>query len=156
MSAEPLTTMQKAFAFNLDRDKYGTIAEIGAGQEVSRCFFRAGGAAGTIAKTISAYDMSFSDAIYGEEENKRYVTENRLKKMLDKEFGLVLQRVSNARPATSTYFAFANTVTARSFSHRGESHGWLGIKLQLEPGATPNEILLHIRMLDESQSSSLA
>jgi len=152
MSAEPLTTMQKAFAFNLDRDKYGTIAEIGAGQEVSRCFFRAGGAAGTIAKTISAYDMSFSDAIYGEEENKRYVTENRLKKMLDKEFGLVLQRVSNARPATSTYFAFANTVTARSFSHRGESHGWLGIKLQLEPGATPNEILLHIRMLDESHT----
>ena len=90
MTAETLSTMQKAFAFNLDRNKYGTIAEIGAGQEVSRCFFRAGGAAGTIAKTISAYDMAFSDAIYGEEKNKRYVTESRLKKMLDKEFDLVL------------------------------------------------------------------
>lgn len=152
MPAESLTTMQKAFAFNMDRDKYGTIAEIGAGQEVSRCFFRAGGAAGTIAKTISAYDMSFSDAIYGEEENQRYVTENRLKKMLDKEFELVIDRVSNTRPVTSTYFAFANTVTARSFSQRGECHGWLGIKLQLEPDAQPNEILLHIRMLDESHT----
>jgi len=152
MAQGTLTTMQKAFAFNLDRDKYGTIAEIGAGQEVSRCFFRAGGAAGTIAKTISAYDMTFSDAIYGEEENKRYVTENRLKKMLDKEFELVLERVSNARPPTSTYFAFADTVTARSFSQRGECHGWLGIKLQLEPGAEPNYVLLHIRMLDESNT----
>jgi len=152
MAEDTLTTMQKAFAFNLDRDKYGTIAEIGAGQEVSRCFFRAGGAAGTIAKTISAYDMIFSDAIYGEEENKRYVTENRLKKMLDKEFELVLERVSNARPSTSTYFAFADTVTARSFSQRGECHGWLGIKLQLAPGAEPNDILLHIRLLDEGHT----
>lgn len=152
MAEDTLTTMQKAFAFNLDHDKYGTIAEIGAGQEVSRCFFRAGGAAGTIAKTISAYDMIFSDAIYGEEENKRYVTENRLKKMLDKEFELVLERVSNARPSTSTYFAFADTVTARSFSQRGECHGWLGIKLQLAPRAEPNDILLHIRMLDEGHT----
>ena len=152
MAEDTLTTMQKAFAFNLDRNKYGTIAEIGAGQEVSRCFFRAGGAAGTIAKTISAYDMAFSDAIYGEEENKRYVTENRLKKMLDKEFALVLQRVSESRPASSTYFAFADTVTARSYSQRGECHGWLGIKLQLAPNAEPNDILLHLRMLDESHT----
>ena len=84
MAENSLTTIQKAFAFNLDHNKYGTIAEIGAGQEVSRAFFRAGGASGTIAKTISAYDMLFSDAIYGEEKNKRYVTENRVKKMLDK------------------------------------------------------------------------
>jgi len=152
MAAETLSTMQKAFAFNLDRNKYGTIAEIGAGQEVSRCFFRAGGAAGTIAKTISAYDMAFSDAIYGEEKNKRYVTESRLKKMLDKEFELVLQRVSESRPETSTYFAFADTVTAKSYSQRGECHGWLGIKLQLKPNADPCEILLHIRMLDESHT----
>jgi hypothetical protein len=152
MTAETLSTMQKAFAFNLDRNKYGTIAEIGAGQEVSRCFFRAGGAAGTIAKTISAYDMAFSDAIYGEEKNKRYVTESRLKKMLDKEFELVLQRVSDSRPVTSTYFAFADTVTAKSYSQRGECHGWLGIKLQLKPDAEPCEILLHIRMLDESHT----
>jgi len=150
MATETMTTMQKAFSFNMDQDKYGTIAEIGAGQEVSRCFFKAGGAAGTIAKTISAYDMSFSDAIYGEEKDKRYVTESRLKKMLDKEFRLVVQRVSDKRPFTSTYFAFADTVTARSYKQKGECHGWLGIKLQLSPGADPCEILLHIRMLDDS------
>ena len=85
MADEPIATMQKAFSFNMDPHKYGTIAEIGAGQEVSRFFFRAGGAAGTIAKTISAYDMDFSDAIYGREADKRYVTENRVKKMLDKD-----------------------------------------------------------------------
>jgi len=152
MINEILTTMQKAFAFNMDKDKYGTIAEIGAGQEVSRWFFRAGGAAGTIAKTISAYDMSFSDAIYGEEQNKRYVTENRLKRMLDKEFDLIIKRVSHVRPATSTYFAFADTVTARGYRQQGECHGWLGIKLQLTPGSEPCEILLHLRMLDESHA----
>lgn len=146
---EQLTTMQKAFAFNLDPNKYGTIAEIGAGQEVSGCFFKAGGASGTIAKTISAYDMAFSDAIYGEEKDKRYVTESRLKKMLDKEFDLVLKRVGKTRAETSTYFAFADTVTARSYSQRGECHGWMGIKFQISPGAEPCDILLHIRMLDE-------
>ena len=150
MAEDPITTMQKAFFFNMDEDKYGTIAEIGAGQEVSRFFFRAGGAAGTIAKTISAYDMDFSDAIYGEEEDKRYVTENRVKKMLDKEFRLVLERVAGKRSPTSTYFAFADTITAKSYSQKGECHGWLGIKLQLHPGAEPCEILLHVRMLDEN------
>ena len=150
MSAEPLTTMQKAFNLNMDLDKYGTIAEIGAGQEVSRFFFRAGGAAGTIAKTISAYDMDFSDAIYGKEEDHRYVTEKRVKKMLDKEFRLVLERVGYKRPKNSTYFAFADTITAKSYSQKSECHGWLGIKLQLSPGAEPCEILLHVRMLDES------
>jgi hypothetical protein len=150
MADEPIATIQKAFSFNMDKDKYGTIAEIGAGQEVSRFFFRAGGAAGTIAKTISAYDMDFSDAIYGEEEDKRYVTENRVKKMLDKEFRLVLERVGDKRPEKSTYFAFADTITAKSYSQKGECHGWLGIKLQLFPGAAPCEILLHVRMLDES------
>ena len=150
MADEPITTMQKAFYLNMDTNKYGTIAEIGAGQEVSRFFFRAGGAAGTIAKTISAYDMAFSDAIYGEEEDKRYVTENRVKKMLDKEFRLVIERVGNKRPKNSNYFAFADTITAKSFSQKGECHGWLGIRLQLHPGAAPSEILLHVRMLDES------
>jgi len=117
---------------------------------VSRFFFRAGGAAGTIAKTISAYDMDFSDAIYGEEQDKRYVSESRVKKMLDKEFRLVLQRVGDKRPKKSTYFAFADTITAKSYSQRGECHGWLGIKLQLYPGAEASEILMHVRMLDES------
>ncbi|MGD2000548.1 MAG: hypothetical protein PVJ00_08265, partial [Desulfobacterales bacterium] len=150
MSDEPLTTMQKAFNLNMDLAKYGTIAEIGAGQEVSRFFFRAGGAAGTIAKTISAYDMDFSDAIYGKEEDHRYVTESRVKKMLDKEFRLVLERVGDKRPKNSTYFAFADTITAKSYSQKSECHGWLGIKLQLSSGAEPCEILLHVRMLDES------
>ena len=150
MSNEPLTTMQKAFNLNMDLAKYGTIAEIGAGQEVSRFFFRAGGAAGTIAKTISAYDMDFSDAIYGKEEDHRYVTESRVKKMLDKEFRLVLERVGYKRPKNSTYFAFADTITAKSYSQKSECHGWLGIKLQLSSGAEPCEILLHVRMLDES------
>lgn len=150
MAKETFSTMQKAFYFNMDKEKYGTIAEIGAGQEVSRFFFRAGGAAGTIAKTISAYDMDFSDAIYGKEEDKRYVTENRLKKMLDKEFRLVLERVGEKRPSNSTYFAFADTITAKSYSQKGEYHGWMGIKLQLYPRAAPSEILLHVRMLDDS------
>jgi hypothetical protein len=150
MSDEPITTMQKAFNLNMDLAKYGTIAEIGAGQEVSRFFFRAGGAAGTIAKTISAYDMDFSDAIYGKEEDHRYVTENRVKKMLGKEFRLVLERVGYKRPQNSTYFAFADTITAKSYSQRNECHGWLGIKLQLSSGAEPCDILLHVRMLDES------
>ena len=150
MSDEPLTTMQKAFNLNMDLAKYGTIAEIGAGQEVSRFFFRAGGAAGTIAKTISAYDIDFSDSIYGKEEDHRYVTESRVKKMLDKEFRLVLERVGDKRPKNSTYFAFADTITAKSYSQKSECHGWLGIKLQLSSGAEPCEILLHVRMLDES------
>jgi hypothetical protein len=150
MADQPIATIQKAFSFNLEKDKYGTIAEIGAGQEVSRYFFRAGGAAGTIAKTISAYDMDFSDAIYGEEKDKRYVTENRVKKMLDKEFRLVLERVGAKRSENSTYFAFADTITAKSFSQQGEYHGWMGIKLQLFPRTAPCEILLHVRMLDES------
>ncbi|MGD8701976.1 MAG: hypothetical protein PVG51_06905 [Desulfosarcina sp.] len=152
MAEESLTTMQKAFDVNMDPNTYGTIAEIGAGQEVSRCFFRAGGAAGTIAKTISAYDMLFSDAIYGVEKDKRYVTESRVKKMLDKEFNLVLQRVGDTRPNTSTYFAFADTVTARGYSQQGECHGWMGIKFQVTPGAEPCDILIHIRMLDEDHT----
>jgi len=150
MADEPITTLQKAFELNMDKATYGTIAEIGAGQEVSRFFFRAGGAAGTIAKTISAYDMEFSDAIYGKEADRRYVTESRVKKMLDKEFRLVLKRVGDKRPKNSTYFAFADTITAKSYRQQHECHGWLGIKLQLYPGAEACVILLHVRMLDES------
>ena len=150
MSENILSTIQKAFELNMDHEKYGTVAEIGAGQEVSRAFFKAGGAAGTIAKSMSAYDMSFSDAIYGQEENKRYVTQSRLNKMLEKEFQLVLNRVGKTRSKNSTYFAFANTVTAKSYIQDGECHGWLGIKLQLSPQAEPSQILLHVRMLDES------
>jgi hypothetical protein len=146
-----LTTMQKAFEVNMDPAIYGTIAEIGAGQEVARYFFLSGGAAGTIAKTISAYDMRFSDALYGKESSGRYVSENRLRKMLETEYELVVKRVSSQRPKNSVYFAFADTVTARSYVRpSAECHGWMGICLQAYPNAPLSEIVLHVRMLDEA------
>ncbi|NQZ56132.1 MAG: TonB-dependent receptor [Lentisphaeraceae bacterium] len=147
---EKLTTIQKALAINLDSNKYGTIAEIGAGQEVARFFFQAGGAAGTIAKTMSAYDMTVSDSIYGEEANGRYVSKSRVEKMLNREYPLLVDRVQEARPKTTQYFAFANTVTARGYRSRHDCHGWLGIQIQLYPGAEPSQIMLHVRMLDKS------
>ncbi len=144
------STMEKALAVNLDPLIYGTIVEIGAGQEVARWFFQAGAAAGTIAKTMSAYDMKFSDEIYGASADRRYVSRGRLERMLDKEFGLIISRVKETRPEGSTFFAFANTVTAQSFSTRGECHGWMGVRLQLTPNAEPDDIIIHVRMLDDT------
>src|SRR6187402_1766775 len=118
-------TDEKALHINLDSAKYGTFAEIGAGQEVARRFFRVGGAAGTIAKTMSAYDMTFSDAIYGACE--RYVSRERLVKMLDHEFGLLVDRLDVKRGPTTRFFVFADTVATRSYSRQEEGHGWLGI-----------------------------
>ncbi len=141
-------TLQKALEVNLDDCKYGTIVEIGAGQEVARNFFRAGGAAGTIAKTMSAYDMQVSDSIYGAEESGRYVSRSRLIKMLDQEYQLVVDRLSASRKKNSTFFAYAATVTAKSYLRKNECHGWVGIQLQLYPGAAPSRIILHVRMLD--------
>ena len=143
MVTEKLDTNQKALQINLDAKRYGTFAEIGAGQEVARWFFRVGGAAKTVAKTISAYDMAVSDAIYGPTE--RYVSRGRLKAMLDYEYDLLLERLEDKRGATTAFFAFANTVTTR----REEGHGWLGIKFQAEPGADASEIYIHVRMLDK-------
>jgi len=143
MSHEKLDTNQKALQINLDAKRYGTFAEIGAGQEVARWFFHVGGAAKTVAKTISAYDMAVSDAIYGPTD--RYVSRRRLKAMLDYEYDLLLERLDDKRGATTAFFAFANTVTTR----REEGHGWLGIKFQAEPGADPSEIYIHLRMLDK-------
>jgi len=147
---EKSTTIQKALAINLDNNKYGTIAEIGAGQEVARFFFQAGGAAGTIAKTMSAYDMVVSDSIYGEEANGRYVSRSRVQKMLNREYPLLVDRVADGRPKTSQYFAFADTVAARGYRSNRECHGWVGIQVQLYPGAEPSQIMLHVRMLDKS------
>ena len=147
---EKLSTMQKALAINLDDRKYGTLVEIGAGQEVSRFFFQAGGAAGTIAKTMSAYDMTVSDSIYGEEESGRYVCRSRVDKMLEREYPLLVDRVSEGRSKTSQYFAFANTVAAKGYKSKKACHGWLGVMLQLYPGAEPSKIILHINMLDNS------
>ncbi len=147
MANEMLNANQKALKINLDAKRYGTFAEIGAGQEVARWFFRAGGAAGTVAKTISAYDMAVSDAIYGPAE--RYVSRQRLLSMLDHEYDLLLQRLGKTRGDKTAFFAFANTVATRSFSRRGEGHGWLGVKFQTQPGEPPSEIIIHARLLDE-------
>jgi hypothetical protein len=140
-------TNRKAFQINLDRGKYGTFAEIGAGQEVARRFFRVGGASGTIAKTMSAYDMRFSDAIYGPCD--RYVSRKRLFTMLDHEYGLLVKRLGDQCGDDRTFFVFADTVAARSFKQHNESHGWLGVRFQAEARAEPSEIIIHVRMLDE-------
>lgn len=142
-------TIQKALEINLDPAKYGTIAEIGAGQEVARFFFRAGGAAGTVAKTMSAYDMKFSDAIYGVEEDRRYVSRSRLLKMLAHEYNLLIERISDSRPKNTTFFVFADTVVARGYKTKGECHGWLGVRIQAYPKAEPCDIILHVRLLDD-------
>ncbi len=140
-------TLQKALRINLDPRWYGTIAEIGAGQEVARWFFRAGGAAGTVAKTISAYDMAVSDAVYGKSE--RYVSKGRLQAMLDHEYALNIERLDTQRGDDNAFFAFADTVVARSFRGGNECHGWMGVKFQSHPRDEPSQIVLHVRMLDE-------
>ncbi|MGQ7844344.1 hypothetical protein ACUNV4_07705 [Granulosicoccus sp. 3-233] len=144
------TTINKALRLNLDEKKYGTIAEIGAGQEVARQFFLAGAAAGTIAKTMSAYDMQFSDAIYGTQEGGRYVSKARVKAMLDKEFSLVLERVGTSRSRSSRFFSYAATVSAKSFNRDNECHSWCGIRIQMYPGAEPSDILVHVRMREKT------
>lgn len=152
------TTSNKALRLNLDEKKYGTIVEIGAGQEVARQFFLAGAAAGTIAKTMSAYDMKFSDAIYGVQENRRYVSKARVKAMMSQEFDLVVDRVGDVRSKSSRYFSYAATVAAKSFNRNNECHAWCGVQIQMYPGAEPSSITIHVRMHDktaEEQQSAL-
>jgi hypothetical protein len=144
---ELLTTNQKALTINLDVPKYGTFAEIGAGQEVAREFFQAGGASGTIAKSISAYDMVFSDAIYG--KAPRYVSRERLKLMLDHEYQLLIDRLSGTRGDRTNFFVFADTVATSNYKGTNEAHGWLGFRFQTEPRGEPSEIVLHVRMWDK-------
>lgn len=146
MERQKLDTHQKALQINLDPSKYGTFAEIGAGQEVARWFFRVGGAAGTISKSMSAYDMIVSDAIYGPTE--RYVSRSRLNKMLEYEYQLQWDRLSAKRGDTTKFFVFADTVTARGYKNRDESHGWMGLRFQTEPRSEPSQIIIHVRMLD--------
>jgi len=136
----------KALRINLNENIYGTFAEIGAGQETVRQFFRAGGASGTIAKAMSAYDKSFSDAIYGNEKNQRYVTEDRLKKMLSHEVKLIEDRLSRDEYPNKMFFSYANTVATIDFAKRFKGHGWVGIKYQIDSEQEEyNEITLHIR-----------
>ena len=135
----------KALRINLNENIYGTFAEIGAGQETVRNFFRAGGASGTIAKTMSAYDKDFSDAIYGEEEDGRYVTESRLIRMLSHEMTLIEERIIREKHPNKLFFAFANTVATIDFAKKYKGHGWIGIRYQVDPKEDYNEIVLHIR-----------
>ncbi len=146
MNEEKLNTDQKALQINLDKIKYGTFAEIGAGQEVARWFFRVGGAAGTVAKTISAYDMTVSDAIYGTAE--RYVSRQRLQAMLNHEYNLMIERLDKPRGDKTSFFSFANTVATRSFTRQEDGHGWMGIRFQGAPRQRPSEIIVHVRLLD--------
>lgn len=139
-------THQKALQVNLDPQRYGTFAEIGAGQEVARWFFRVGGAAGTIAKSISAYDMKISDAIYG--ECKRYVSQERLNAMLEHEHSLCMDRLTAVRGKETAFFAFANTVVAQNYKGTNQCHGWLGIRFQSRPGDVDNQIVIHVLMKD--------
>ena len=147
---ERLSTHGKALKINLDKLVHGTIAEIGAGQETARWFFRVGAAVNTVAKTISAYDMAVSDAIYGSTEH--YVSRDRLESMLDHEYSLLLERLDEKRGSTTTFFAFANTVAARSHSRQEEGHGWIGVRFQSQPRSQPSEIIIHVRLLDNERA----
>ena len=139
------TTKQKALKINLNENIYGSFAEIGAGQETVRQFFRAGGASSTIAKSISAYDKHFSDAIYGIEDDKRYVTEQRLRKMLVWESDLIEKRLPRDKYPEKLFFSYANTVATIDFAKKFKGHGWIGVRFQVEPGGEYNEIIIHIR-----------
>jgi len=141
MIAGHFDTSQKALQINLDPGKYGTFAEIGAGQETVRWFFKVGGAAGTVAKSMSAYDMTFSDAIYG--PAPRYVCRERLKTMLNHEFELLEQRLGPKKADTTQFFVFANTVATTSYRRKNDGHGWLGVRFQTKPQSEPSQILLH-------------
>lgn len=149
MDRQILKTEQKALEINLDEAIYGTFAEIGAGQEVARIFFQVGAAAGTIAKTMSAYDKVYSDRIYGKEPSGRYVCESRVYKMLDHEYDLMVERLQEERPGC-TFFVFADTVSAINYSRTINGNGWLGVRFQLTPHSAPNDLVLHVKMLDNN------
>ena len=138
----------KALSLNLDGSFYGTMAEIGAGQEVARCFLSVGAASGTVAKTISAYDKTVSDEIYG--AGTRYVSEDRLRAMLDREYKLLLKRLESTYGQHKLFFVFADTVAARNYQGTNQQHGWLGIRFQAESAAEPSQILVHINLMDET------
>ena len=158
MSSYEESTEKKALKINLDDTIYGTFAEIGAGQEVARQFFQAGLASKTIAKTMSAYDMTISDVIYG--KSSRYVCMDRVEKMLEHEYELLEQRLGPERGKDTRFFAFADTVTTAN-RKRGptESHGWMGLRFQKTVGGPCNEIIIHVRLWDSlrlQQQESLA
>ena len=148
ITGDSISTRQKALALNLDATRYGTFAEIGGGQEVARWFFSVGGAAGTIAETISAYDMAMSDRRYG--PSKRYVSRERLEAMLKHEFAQLLESLKEKFGNTKRFFAFADTVATRAFQKTGNGRGWLGIRFQTRPGEEPSEVIIHAHLLDST------
>ena len=147
-SAQKLDTHHKALSLNLDTSTFGSFAEIGAGQEVAHWFFLVGGASGTVAKTISAYDKEVSDNLYG--SGSRYVSKQRLEAMLDNEWTQLLTQLSKTRGTQTRFFCFVDTVSARNFAGTDDSHGWIGLRFQLQPNGPPNDVLLHINMRDSS------
>lgn len=151
MNRQYLEPEQKALEINLDSSIYGSFAEIGAGQEVARFFFKVGAAAGTIAKTISAYDKTVSDHVYGPEPSGRYVCQSRLYKMLDHEFGLMVDRLHDERP-NCRLFAFADTIETLNYHKTNRGIGWLGLRFQLSPQAAANDMVVHVELLDNNTS----
>jgi hypothetical protein len=147
MQRQILETEQKALEINLNDRIYGTFSEIGAGQEVARHFFQVGAAAGTIAKTMSAYDKVYSDSIYGPEPSGRYVTESRLYRMLDHEYDLLIGRLNLERP-DANFFVFSDTISAINYTRTIKGSGWLGVRFQLQPDGEPNDLVVHVQMLD--------
>ena len=145
-STQELDTHHKALTLNLDASAFGSFAEIGAGQEVARWFFLVGGASGTVAKTISAYDKEVSDDLYG--SGSRYVSKQRLQAMLDKEWAQLIAQLSKTRGAHTRFFSFVDTVSTRNFAGTSDPHGWVGLRFQFQPSGPPNEVLLHINMRD--------
>ncbi len=145
---EKLNTHQKALEINLDRTSYGSFAEIGAGQEVARWFLIVGGASGTVAKSISAYDKEVSDDLYG--ASARYVSKDRLEAMIESEWTQLIKQLNESRGSNTRFFSFVDTVSARNYAGTNVPHGWIGLRFQLEAGGRPNEIVLHINMRDSS------
>ncbi len=139
-------THQKALSINLDISKFGSFAEIGAGQEVARWFLIVGGASGTVAKTISAYDKEVSDDLYG--KGTRYVSMQRLQAMMESEWKQLLTELQATRGATTKFFSFVDTVSARNFAGTNESHGWIGVRFQQQPGGPASDAILHINLQD--------
>lgn len=147
-STESLNTHRKALHINLDPANYGSFAEIGAGQEVVRWFLVVGGASGTVAKSISAYDKEVSDDLYG--SGARYVSKERLEAMLDSEWAQLIDQLNKRRGSDTSFFSFVDTISARDYAGTNEPHGWVGLRFQLQPGGQPNDIVLHINLRDPS------
>jgi len=147
-SPQKLDTHHKALTLNLDASSFGSFAEIGAGQEVARWFLLVGGASGTVAKAISAYDKEVSDDLYG--SGSRYVSQQRLEAMLENEWAQLLRELNKSRGARTKFFCFVDTVSARNFAGTNDSHGWIGLRFQSQPGGPPNDVLLHVNMRDPS------